>query len=106
MRIEAVQPSGGSTAFNEYLCERRGAEVARFLTEGGVVPSSLQVKTIESSSPVDGGEVRLFVEILPPIEPLAPTATAADGSPASPRPTDSASPAPSTPPTPAPTTAP
>ena len=106
VRIEAVQPSGGSTAFNEYLCERRGAEVARFLTEGGVAPSSLRVKTIESPSPVDGGEVRLFVEILPPVEPLAPTATAADGSPAIPRVRDSASPAPSTPPSPAPTTAP
>lgn len=94
VRIEAVKPSGGSTAFNEYLCERRAAEVARFLTEGGVAASLLQVKTIESSSPIDGGEVRLFVEILPPVEPPAPAATSATG-------TSSTSPPP-----PAPTTAP
>ncbi len=40
VRIEAVKASGGSAAFNEYLCERRAAEVARFLTEGEVAPLS------------------------------------------------------------------
>jgi outer membrane protein OmpA-like peptidoglycan-associated protein len=106
VRIEAVKPSGGSTAFNEYLCERRAAEVARFLTDAGVAASLLRVKTIESSSPVDGGEVRLFVEILPPVEPPAPSATAADGSPSNPSPADSTSPSQSSPPAPAPTAAP
>jgi len=76
VRIEAVQARGGSTALNEYLCERRAAEVVRFLTEAGVAASLLRVKPIHSSSPIDGGEVRLSVEILPPTEPT-PSATAA-----------------------------
>ncbi len=83
VRIEAVQPLGGSTAFNEYLCERRAAEVARFLTEAGVAASLLRVKTITSSSPIDGGEVRLSVEILPAPE-RASSSTAATKDPANP----------------------
>jgi outer membrane protein OmpA-like peptidoglycan-associated protein len=106
IRIEAVKPSGGSTAFNEYLCERRSAEVARFLTDAGVAASLLQVTTIESSSPIDGGEVRLFVEILPRVEPPAPAATAADGGPSSTPSAASSTPSPSTTPPPAPTAAP
>lgn len=84
VRIEAVKASGGSAAFNEYLCERRAAEVARFLTEAGVEPSLLSVKTIESSSPVDGGEVRLFVEILPPEEHAVPETVGASSTTTSP----------------------
>jgi outer membrane protein OmpA-like peptidoglycan-associated protein len=86
VRIEAVKASGGSTAFNEYLCERRAAEVARFLSEGGVDPALLRTKSVESSSPVDSGEVRLFVEILPPEpEPQPdPTSDTDDGAPAKP----------------------
>lgn len=72
VRIEAVKASGGSTAFNEYLCERRAAEVARFLTEGGIDAATIEVKTVESASPVDEGEVRVIVEILPPPEPPSP----------------------------------
>jgi outer membrane protein OmpA-like peptidoglycan-associated protein len=105
VRIEAVKPSGGSTAFNEYLCERRAAEVARFLTEAGVAPSVLRVKTVESSSPIDGGEVRVFVEILPPAEPPAPEAPEPDAPPNPPAATDPA-PGPSTPTSPVPTAAP
>lgn len=90
VRIEAVKASGGSTAFNEYLCERRAAEVARFLTEGGVDAATVQVKTVESNSPVDEGEVRLFVEILSPPEPPAPegAATAMPPSAVTPAPAD------------------
>lgn len=106
VRIEAVKASGGSTAFNEYLCERRAAEVARFLTEAGVAPTLLRVKTIESSSPIDGGEVRLFVEILPPAGPPAPEATPAADTPANLPPATKAPPGPSTPASPAATAAP
>lgn len=106
VRIEALKASGGSTAFNEYLCERRAAEVARFLTEAGVAPSLLRVKTIESSSPIDAGEVRLFVEILPPAEPPAPAATPAADSPVNPPPATNPSPAPSFSPSPAAAVAP
>jgi hypothetical protein len=94
VRIEAVKASGGSTAFNEYLCERRAAEVARFLTEAGVEPSLLRVKTIESPSPVDRGEVRLFVEILPPVEPPVPVPV---GTTSSTPPDPAPAPAPATP---------
>ncbi len=69
MRIEAVKPGGGSSAFNDYLCERRAAEVARLLAERGVESSLFAVKSVDSPSPIDEGEVRLLVEILPPPAP-------------------------------------
>ena len=98
VRIEAVKACGGSSAFNDYLCERRAAEVARFLGEGGVDAATMRIKTVESSSPIDSGEVRLFVEILPPppVPETAtdPPATASPGKEASPPP-------PLTPPAPA-----
>lgn len=106
VRIEAVKASGGSTAFNEYLCERRAAEVARFLTEAGVAPSLLRVKTIESSSPIDGGEVRIFVEILPPAEPPSPEATATVENPVAPPAATPPVPGPSSSPSPAAVVAP
>jgi len=72
VRVEAVKASGGSTAFIDYLCERRGAEVARFLTERGVETTLMTMKNVESSSPIDAGEVRLLVEVLPlPVAPAA-----------------------------------
>ncbi len=77
VRIEALKPAGGSAAFNDYLCERRTAEVARFLTERGVAPSLFALRTTETNSPVDTGEVRLFVESLPPPAPVE-TATTGD----------------------------
>lgn len=68
--LESVKPSGGSSAFNDYLCERRGDEVKRFLAERGVDAGTLSARVIESSSPIDDGEVRLRMEIpLPPPDP-------------------------------------
>jgi hypothetical protein len=69
--VEAVKASGGSGAFNDYLCERRSAEVIRFLTERGVNASVMKPGVIDSSSPIDEGEVRVKIEIpmLPP-EPV------------------------------------
>lgn len=66
--IEAVKASGGSGAFNDYLCERRSAEVIRFLTERGVNAAVMKTGVIDSSSPIDEGEVRVKIEIpmLPP----------------------------------------
>ncbi len=61
--IEAVRASGGSSAFNDYLCERRSAEVIRFLTERGVNREVLKSVTIDSPSTIDEGEVRVRVEI-------------------------------------------
>lgn len=66
IRIEALQPPSGSSAFNEYLCERRGAEVARLLVERGLSSSRFLIRSVASDAPVDTGEVRLLVEILPP----------------------------------------
>ncbi len=74
VRIEALKPKEGSSAFNDYLCERRAAEVARFLTERGVAPSLFTLRTLGTDSPVDSGEVRLLVETLAP--PAAPVETA------------------------------
>ncbi len=62
IRVEAVRPSGGAVAFHEYICERRAAEVVRFLSERGVDPGLITTKAIDSSSPIDLGEVRLLVE--------------------------------------------
>ena len=72
--IESVKPSGGSSDFNDYLCERRAAEVVRFLTERGVDAATLSSGVVNSSSPIDEGEVRVRVAIplLPP-EPPADT---------------------------------
>ena len=66
--VEAVKASGGSGAFNDYLCERRSAEVIRFLTERGVNAAVMKPGVIDSSSPIDEGEVRVKIEIpmLPP----------------------------------------
>mgnify|MGYP000921063594 CR=1 FL=1 len=88
VRIEAVKPGGGSSAFNDYLCERRAAEVARLLSERGVESSLFAVKSVDSPSPIDEGEVRLLVEIPPPPAPedAAPAnpADAVDAPPATP----------------------
>lgn len=71
IRVEAVKASGGSSAFNDYLCERRTAEVARLLAERGVEPGLVATATTSSPSAVDGGEVRVQVEIPPPPPPPA-----------------------------------
>lgn len=67
--IEPVKPSGGSPAFHDYLCERRADEVARLLVERGVDRATMTIRAVDSPSPIDGGEVRLRLEILPPPEP-------------------------------------
>lgn len=64
--IEAVIPAGGSAALNDYLAERRSAEVVRLLQERGLEPELLSTGAIRSPSTLDDGEVRLRVEILPP----------------------------------------
>jgi hypothetical protein len=70
--VEAVKTSGGSGAFNDYLCERRSAEVIRFLSERGVDATVMKTGVINSPSLIDEGEVRVKIEIpmLPP-EPAA-----------------------------------
>jgi hypothetical protein len=71
VHIEAVKASGGSGAFNDYLCERRSAEVIRILTERGADAAVMKPGVIDSSSPIDEGEVRVKIEIpmLPPEPP-------------------------------------
>ena len=69
VRLEAVKALGGSTAFNEYLCERRSAEVLKLLVERGVDEASFSVRTVEGVSAVDAGEVRILVELPPPPDP-------------------------------------
>ncbi len=64
--IEGVIPAGGSAALNDYLAERRSAEVVRLLQERGLDPKLLSTGVIRSPSTVDEGEVRLRVEVLPP----------------------------------------
>ncbi len=68
--IEAVIPDGGSAALNDYLAERRGAELVRLLEERGLDPELLSKGVVRSPSSVDDGEVRLRVEIIrPPVSP-------------------------------------
>lgn len=76
VRIEAVRAEGGSSAFNEYLCERRVAEVTRLLTEQGVAGSVVTGAAVSGGSSVDGGEVRISVELPPPPPPPKPGTTA------------------------------
>jgi hypothetical protein len=68
VHVEAVKASGGSGAFNDYLCERRSAEVIRILTERGADAAVMKPGVINSPSSVDEGEVRVKIEIpmLPP----------------------------------------
>lgn len=66
VRLDAMKPSGGSSTFNDYLCERRISEVTRLLAERGVDPAILRPDTLDSRSPIDSGEVRLTV-VIPPL---------------------------------------
>ncbi len=68
IRVEAVKAAGGSGAFSEYLCERRAEEVLRFLSERGVEADRISMTTVESSSMVDSGEVRILVDLPPEME--------------------------------------
>lgn len=70
--VEAVRPEGGSGAFNDYLCERRVAEVTRILTERGLAAPRVRGSTVSGSSGIDGGEVRISIEIPPPAPPSLP----------------------------------
>lgn len=63
--VDAVKSSGGSSAFNEYLCEKRAGEVLRLLTERGVDAATLQPGMVHSSSSIDDGQVTIRVEIPP-----------------------------------------
>jgi outer membrane protein OmpA-like peptidoglycan-associated protein len=86
VRLEAMKPSGGSSTYNDYLCERRAAEVSRLLAERGVNPALLQPDTVDSRSPIDSGEVRVTV-VIPPLPSGAPAATApGNGTPTQPPP--------------------
>lgn len=69
VRIEAVKASGGSTAFNEYLCERRSAEVSKLLLERGLDDKKFTLRTVQGGSGVDAGEVRILAELPPPPDP-------------------------------------
>lgn len=70
--VEAVRPEGGSGAFNDYLCERRVAEVIRILTELGIAAPLVRGSTVSGTSGIDGGEVRISIEIPPPAPPSLP----------------------------------
>jgi len=74
--IEGVIPTGGSAALNDYLAERRSAEVVRLLQERGLDPKLLLTGVVRSPSPADEGEVRLRVEILLPAAAPESPATA------------------------------
>lgn len=82
VRIEAVKAGSGSGVFGDYLCERRSSEVIRFLTERGVNPAVFSVGSVNSSNPIDDGEVRIQVEIPPPpaVPDPVPVVVDADGS--------------------------
>ncbi len=73
VRIEAVKTSGGSSAFLEYLCEKRVAEVVRFLTERGVDAATLETGMVRSSAVIDEGQVTIQVEIPLPSAETTPT---------------------------------
>ncbi len=82
VRLDAMKPSGGSSTFNDYLCERRISEVTRLLAERGVDPSILRTDTVNSRSPIDSGEVRITV-VIPPLPAPDPALPApGNGSPA------------------------
>lgn len=91
VRLDAMKPSGGSSTFNDYLCERRISEVTRLLAERGVDPAILRTDTVDSRSPIDSGEVRITV-VIPPL-PAPEPALPAPGN-GSPAPAPAASPAP------------
>lgn len=78
VRVEAVRPSGGSSTYNDYLCERRAAEVSRLLGERGVNPGILRLDRLDSRSPIDSGEVRLTL-VTPPPSSLPPAEATANG---------------------------
>ena len=68
--LEAVKVTGGSGAFNEYTCERRLAEARSILKELGVSEGRFFTRIRESNSQIDGGEVRVVVELpIPEPEP-------------------------------------
>lgn len=91
VRLEAMKPSGGSSTYNEYVCERRSSEVARLLAERGVDPTIFRPDIVDSPSPIDSGEVRVTV-VMPPLpDPDPSLAKPGNGSPA---PAGGASPAP------------
>ena len=67
--LKPVKASGGSGAFNDYICEKRAEAVKQLLSESGVSPSNVSTEMILSPSPVDGGEVQIVVKIPPPPPP-------------------------------------
>ncbi len=73
VQVEAVRAEGGSSAFNDYLCERRVEEVKRILTERGIAATVIKGATIPGTSSVDAGEVKISVELPPPPAPAPST---------------------------------
>lgn len=69
VRLDPVLVSGGSGAFNEYITEKRAAEVKKMLGQQGVNPQRISIETKNSSETMDRGEVHVLVEIPPPPKP-------------------------------------
>lgn len=67
--LRPVKASGGSGAYNDYLCEKRADEVKRILSETGLLTSNVSTEVSASSSPVDSGEVFIVVKVPPPPPP-------------------------------------
>ncbi|MEC5125899.1 OmpA family protein [Verrucomicrobiales bacterium BCK34] len=67
--LKPVKASGGSGAYNDYICEKRADEVKRILSETGLSLANLSTELIASSSPIDDGEVQIVVKIPPPPPP-------------------------------------
>jgi len=66
--VESRKWQGSSAAYIEYLAEKRANEAKKLLNGIGIPDSRIETKLSSSSSPVDRGEVRLLIEIPPPIE--------------------------------------
>ena len=68
--IRSIKPKAGSETFNEWLCQRRGEEVEKMLTQRGVSTAAVKFEIVNSRKSGDNGEVRVIVVIPPPaLEP-------------------------------------
>lgn len=67
--LKPIKASGGSGAYNDYLCEKRADEVKRLLSATGVATTNVSTEILASSSAIDGGEVQIIVKIPPPPPP-------------------------------------
>lgn len=67
--LKPIKASGGSGAYNDYVCEKRADELKRLLSETGVNLPGVSTEIQASSSAVDSGEVQIIVKIPPPPPP-------------------------------------